>query len=156
MKKTVVRNHVAKFMLCLAVAVMALVGTSKPAQADIDFEVGTLSTHLVACETLCTSGTLTGGLSGTLDYALTTMNATPNPDVVVLHGVITVTRASGTLTGPDVTLWNLATGHFVSSTKFTSGTGSYAGATGNMFIVGTFDLAAGLGSSNYTAIIKTP
>jgi hypothetical protein len=156
MKKTVVRNHVARLILCLIVAVMALVGTSKPAQADIDFEVGTLSTHLVACETLCTSGTLTGGLSGTLDYALTTMNATPNPDVVILHGVITVTRASGTLTGPDVTLWNLSTGQFVSSTKFTSGTGSYAAATGNMFIVGTFDLAAGVGSSNYTAIIKTP
>jgi hypothetical protein len=151
-----VRNHVAKLILCLAVAVMALVGTSKPAKADIDLEVGTLSTHLVACETLCTSGTLTGGLSGTLDYALTTMNATPNPDVVVLHGVITVTREGGSLTGPDVTLWNLATGHFVSSTKFTSGTGMYAGATGNLFIVGNFNLAEGTGSSNYTAIIKTP
>jgi hypothetical protein len=155
MKNTFTRNQPAKYLFPLAMAALALVGTSKPAEADIDFEKGTLSTHLVACDTLCTTGTLTGGLAGTLDFTLTTMTATSNPDVVILMGVITVTTPDGTLTGPDVTLWNLATGQFVDNTTFNAGTGAFAGAKGDLLIIGTFDLAAGVGSSNYRAIVKT-
>jgi PPE-repeat protein len=150
----IVRNQPAKWLLPLAMAALALGGTSKPAEAHLEFETGTLSTHLVACDTLCTSGTLTGGLAGRLDFTLTTMNATPNPDVVILLGTITVTTATGTLSGPDVTLWNLSTGQFVDNTTFNAGTGSFAGAKGDLLIIGTFDLAAGVGASNYRAIVK--
>jgi hypothetical protein len=156
MKKMFVRNQPAKVLFPVAMAVLALGGTSKRAEAHIEFESGTLNTHLVACDTLCTSGTLSGGLAGTLDYTLTTMNATPNPDVVILIGTITVTTATGTLSGPDVTLWNLSTGQFVDNTTFNAGTGAFAGAKGDLLIIGNFDLAAGVGSSNYRAIIKTP
>ena len=156
MNNTMKRIRAAKFLLPVAIAALALGVTEKPAQADIDYESGTLSTHQVVCDTLCTTGTLTGGLAGTLDYTMTTMNPTLNPDVVVLIGVLSVTTASGSLSGPDVTLWNLATGQFVTNTKFTSGTGAYAGGNGDLFIIGKFDLAAGVGSSNYHAIVKTP
>jgi hypothetical protein len=156
MKKVITRNRPTKFLLPLAVAALALGGTSTPAEAGLDYETGSLSSHLVACETLCTSGTMTGGLAGTMDYTLTTMNATPNPDVVILIGTLTVTTATGTLKGPDVTLWNLSTGQFVDNTTFNSGTGAFAGAKGDLLIIGNFDLAAGTGSSTYRAIIKTP
>jgi hypothetical protein len=145
-----------KFLFPLAAAAMALGGTTKSADARIEFEMGTLTSHQVPCATLCTSGTFTGGLAGTMDWTMTTMNSTPNPDVVVLHGVLTVTTAAGTMRGPDVTLWNLATGQFVDNTLLNTGTGAFAGVKGDLLIIGAFDLAGGEGSSNYRAIIKTP
>ncbi len=155
MKKTV-RNQTAKLVLPLAMAALTLGGGSKPAEAGLDFERGSLSTHLVACDTLCTAGTLTGGITGTFQWTLATMTATANPDVVILNGTVNVTTATGTLTGPDVTLWNLATGNFVDNTTFTAGTGAFAGAKGDLLLIGSFDLAAGTGASTYRAIIKTP
>jgi hypothetical protein len=91
-----------------------------------------------------------------MDWVMTEMNATPNPDVVVLVGVLTVTTATGTMSGPDVTLWNLSTGHFIDNTTLNSGTGAYEGVKGNLLIIGAFDLAGGEGASNYHAIVKTP
>jgi hypothetical protein len=150
----IVRNLPAKWLFPVAMAALALGGTSKSADAHVEFETGTFSSHLVACDTLCTSGPVTGGLAGTIDYAMTSMNATPNPDVVILIGTITLTTATGTLSGPDVTLWNLTTGQFVDNTTFNAGTGAFAGAKGDLLLIGAFNLAAGTGFSNYRAIIK--
>jgi hypothetical protein len=150
------RNIVAKWLFPAAVAALTVGGTSKPAEARVQFETGTFSSHLVPCDTLCTTGPLTGGISGTVDYVLSTMNSTPNPDVVILIGTITVTTATGTLSGPDVTLWNLATGQFIDNTTINAGTGAYAGATGDLLLIGSFDMVAGTGFSNSRAIIKTP
>jgi hypothetical protein len=157
MKKTTVRNGPAKLLFPLAMAALALGVTSKPAEAGLDFTTGSLATHLVACDTLCTAGTLTGGrLAGTFQWTLTTMTSTANPDVVILNGTVVVTTATGTMTGPDVTLWNLATGNFVDNTTMTAGTGAFAGVKGDLLLIGAFDLAAGTGASTYRAIIKTP
>jgi hypothetical protein len=84
------------------------------------------------------------------------MESTSDPDVVKLTGVDTITTSTGTLTIPDVTFWNLATGDFLDAGYVASGTGAFAGARGTLVIQGGFDPAAGHGTSNYLAVITTP
>jgi hypothetical protein len=84
------------------------------------------------------------------------MEATNDPDVVKLVGVDTVTTASGTLSGPDYTLWNLATGDFVDVAVINQGSGAFAGAHGTLVIQGGFDPAAGQGTSHYFAVVSLP
>ncbi|MET0594349.1 MAG: hypothetical protein ABW133_16725 [Polyangiaceae bacterium] len=156
MKRSTTRKGPMKLLFPLAIAAMALGGTTKSADAHIEFEMGSLTSHQVPCATLCTTGTFTGGLAGTMDWTMIEMHATPNPDVVVLTGVLTVTTATGTMSGPDVTLWNLATGQFIDNTKLNSGSGAFAGVKGDLLIIGAFDLAGGEGASTYRAIVKTP
>lgn len=116
---------------------------------------GGFTSSQTECDTLCTGGPLTGGLAGTLAWRMDSMEATSNPDVVKLTGVDTITTANGTLTIPDITYWNLATGDFIDLGVVTSGTGAFAGAHGTLIIQGGFDPAAGQGTSNYVAIITT-
>jgi hypothetical protein len=108
------------------------------------------------CDSLCTGGPLTGGLAGTLYWHMDSMEATSDPNVVKLVGVDTVTTATGTLSGPDYTLWNLATGDFVDVALINSGTGAYAGARGTLVIQGGFDPGAGQGTSRYIAVLSLP
>jgi hypothetical protein len=117
---------------------------------------GGFTSSQTECDTLCTGGPLTGGLAGTLTWRMGTMESTSNPDVVKLTGVDTITTASGTLTIPDITIWNLATGDFVDAGLVSSGTGAFAGAHGSLVIQGEFDPAAGHGTSNYIAVLTLP
>jgi hypothetical protein len=130
------------------------------ATADAHLRVVTLSggftSSQVECDTLCTGGPLSGGLAGTLAWRMSTMEATSDPSVVKLTGVDTVTTPTGTLSIPDVTFWNLATGEFVDAGFVQSGTGAYKGAHGTLVIQGTFDPAAGHGTSNYFAVLTLP
>ncbi|MFZ5889538.1 MAG: hypothetical protein ACOY0T_00570 [Myxococcota bacterium] len=139
----------------LAVAVAVAVFSSGAARADgsPQFLFGTLTTHQVECATLCTEGTLTGGLSGTLQFTMTSMTPTSNPDVFDYRGVNVITTAQGTITGEDHGLWNVATGEFFDYTPLTGGTGTYTGLHGTLTIVGTFDLEAG-GYSQYFATLS--
>ena len=146
----------ASLVLSLGAALLTFDATSPADAHSYEFHTGKLTTHQVPCPTLCTTGPLTGGLAGTMDWTMTSMNSTPNPDVVILIGVLSVTTSDGSMSGPDVTLWNLSTGQFVDNTTFTSGTGSFAGAKGDLFLVGKFDLAGGTGASDYRAIVKKP
>ena len=108
------------------------------------------------CDTLCTGGPLTGGLAGTLSWRMDAMESTSDPDVVKLTGVDTITTSSGTLTIPDITYWNLATGDFIDFGFVSGGTGAFAGAHGTLVIQGGFDPAAGQGTSHYLAVVTTP
>jgi hypothetical protein len=117
---------------------------------------GGFTSSLVECDTMCTGGPLTGGLAGTLAWRLDVMESTSNPDVVKLVGVNTITTPTGTLSGTDYTLWNLATGEFVDFTIISSGTGAYAGVTGTLLISGSFDPVAGTGTSQYLAVLRFP
>jgi len=108
------------------------------------------------CDSLCTGGPLTGGLAGSLYWHMDSMESTSDPNVVKLVGVDTVTTATGTLSGPDYTLWNLATGDFVDVAIINQGTGAFAGAHGSLVIQGGFDPAAGHGTSNYVALLTLP
>lgn len=116
---------------------------------------GGFTSSQVECDTLCTGGPLTGGLAGSLAWRMDSMEATSDPDVVKLVGVDTVTTESGTISGPDYTLWNLATGDFVDVALLTSGTGAYAGLRGTLVIQGGFDPAAGQGTSKYVAVLTS-
>src|SRR4051812_37073365 len=117
---------------------------------------GGFTSSQVECDTLCTGGPLTGGLAGSLSWRMDTTEATSDPDVVKLVVVNTVTTATATLSGPDYTLWNLATGDFVDVAVINSGTGAFTGAHGTLVIQGGFDPAAGQGTSNYIAVLSLP
>lgn len=117
---------------------------------------GGFTSSQVECDTLCTGGPLTGGLAGSLSWRMDSMEPTSDPNVVKLVGVDTVTTATGTLSGPDYTLWNLATGDFIDVAVIGTGTGAFAGAHGSLTIQGTFDPAAGHGTSNYVAFLTLP
>jgi hypothetical protein len=129
-----------------------------PADAHVRIKTltGGFTSSQVACDTLCTGGPLTGGLAGTLAWRMDTMEPTDDPDVVKLIGVNTITTATGTLSGTDYTLWNLATGEFIDVTVISSGTGAYAGVKGTLVIQGGFDPVLGQGTSNYVAVLKLP
>ena len=116
----------------------------------------TSSQLTLGCDSLCTGGPLTGGLAGSLYWHMDSMESTSDPNVVKLVGVDTVTTATGTLSGPDYTLWNLATGDFVDVAIINHGTGAFAGAHGSLVIQGGFDPAAGHGTSNYVALLTLP
>lgn len=126
------------------------------AQPRVRTYVGGFVSSQVECDTMCTGGPLTGGLAGALSWHMDSMEATGDPNVVKLIGVDTVTTASGTMSGPDYTIWNLATGEFVDIALITSGTGAYAGAHGTLVIQGGFDPASGQGTSQYFAVVTLP
>src|SRR5689334_6030259 len=51
---------------------------------------GHLTTHQVDCDSLCTEGPITGDLTGTLDFTLDSLDATPTPNVSRYVGVNTI------------------------------------------------------------------
>ena len=113
---------------------------------------GHLTTHQVDCDSLCTQGPITGDLTGTLDFTLDSLDATPTPNVSRYVGVNTITTRYGSFSGPDYGVWNLSTGQFTDYTEITSGTGMFAHAHGTMTIVGVFDPVSGTGSSEWRVV----
>jgi hypothetical protein len=112
---------------------------------------GDLTTRQVPCESLCTEGEITGGLTGKLRFRLASQSPTDNPEVVTYTGSLTITTPEGSLSGQDFGVWNIANGECVDYTVFTSGTGALAGMRGSLMITGTFDLKSGTGRSIYLA-----
>ena len=145
-----------KTLVTMSASCVLLWAVSADAHLRFQTFTGGFTSSQVECDTLCTGGPLTGGLAGTLSWHMDTMESTSDPDVVKLTGVDTITTTTGTLAIPDVTLWNLATGDFVDLGVVSSGTGAYANAHGTLIIQGTFDPAAGHGTSNYLAALTFP
>ena len=142
-----------KSILAVLTTCVALVGAPGLAHADSPVLAGTLTTHQVECPTLCTTGVMTGGLAGRLDWVMDTMTPTDNPDVFLYTGTNTVTTASGTLAGTDHGIWNIVTGEFVDYTNFSLETGAYRKKRGSLSITGVFDPVAGQGHSNYFSVL---
>ncbi len=115
---------------------------------------GDLRTRQVDCSTLCTQGVLTGGLTGRLDFVLTSMTPTEDPAVFLYLGTNTITTSSGTLFGIDHGVWNIETGEFVDYMTFSRTTGAYSGRTGSFTISGIFDPVLGQGHSDYKAALS--
>ena len=141
-------------ILVLMTTTFVLTGTPKRAVAESPVLFGSLTTHQVACATLCTQGVMTGGLAGQLDFVMGTMTPTADPNVFLYDGTNTVTTATGTLAGTDHGVWNIATGQFVDFTVFSTKTGTYSGKNGSFTITGVFDPVLGQGHSNYVAILQ--
>ncbi len=139
----------------LAVAAALGVFSGGAARADNPPQLlwGDLTTHEVDCATLCTEGTLTGGLTGTLQFTMTSMTPTLQPDVFDYRGINVVTTAQGTLSGEDHGVWNVATGEFIDYTPLVGASGAYAGFHGTLTIIGKFDVEAG-GHSHYVATLS--
>jgi len=151
------RRTLLKWAFPLVLACLAVLGSPKSAKADNESAIaGSLSTHLVPCATLCTSGTISGSLSGSFDYTMASMTATADPNVFILTGSFVVVTLAGSVTANDTTLWDVSTGVFTDMGRFTGGSGAYSGAAGKIVIVGVFDIVAGTGQSTYTGKIETP
>ena len=136
-----------------ALVVATVLGIAPSADACIRPLVGTLTTHAVPCDTLCTEGPLEGGFTGKLEFVMDTMEETGIPNVVRYTGVNTIITSEGTISGHDVGLWNLATGEFIDYTDFESGTGKYEGMGGRFTIAGKYDPITSEGSSQYVAML---
>ncbi len=147
------RNWKAR-VLATGIAAASLFVNPQSADAHRSKLVGTLSTHQVECDSLCTAGPLTGGLAGGLEFTMDSMQETGNPDVVTYRGVNTITTEHGTLEGADFGVWNLVTGEFVDFTVFSHGTGDYEGVHGTLVIIGAFDPATGIGHSRYVSVLR--
>lgn len=148
--------HVRRSLWAMLVGVVVLLFGPSPVEAHWKKKkvlFGGLTTEQVECETMCTEGPLTGGLAGTLEWTMDSMETTDDPDVVTFVGVNTVTTDQGTLVGTDYGIWNLVTGEFVDYTIFTQGTGVYAGKRGTLLIIGYFDPVSATGASNYVSVL---
>ncbi len=149
-------KSMSRNLLGLSASCLMLWSATADAHVRVQTYTGGFTSSQVPCDTLCTGGPLTGGLAGTLSWTMASMESTSDPNVVKLIGVDTVTTATGTISGPDYTLWNLATGDFIDVALITNGTGSFTGAHGSLVIQGGFDPAAGQGTSNYVAVLTLP
>ena len=149
------KSRLKKFVT-LAASCFCLWSATADANVRVKTYTGGFTSSQVECDTLCTGGPLTGGLAGSLSWRMDSMESTSDPNVVKLVGVDTVTTATGTISGPDYTLWNLATGDFIDVALISTGTGAFAGAHGSLVIQGAFDPAAGQGTSNYVAVLTLP
>jgi hypothetical protein len=104
---------------------------------------------------LCTSGRVWGGLHGR--YVFTMHALVPNgeptvPTVQFFTGQSDITIAGGTVQGTDTGTIDLppGAGGFASLITFVGGTGTGAGASGQIRLRGELDATSGLTSGDYT------
>ena len=109
--------------------------------------------------TICTHGTLTGGLNGEFDFTATSLSPTidsATTSVLTYTGDIEITSRDGTLFCKDAGAFQSVDPGAVSSVcTIVGGTGDYTGATGYIQFVGTFTFADG-GDGEYRAVINVP
>jgi len=87
-----------------------------------------------------TAGTITRGgiLNGTTSDIFTSgFTPTPDPSTFSFTAMLTITTDMGTLTTSDVGIFDVVSGVFSEIARVTSGTGTFAGATGTLFISGS-------------------
>jgi len=107
----------------------------------------------------CTTGSLTGLLSGTYDFTMT--QATPAdasvPGIMAYSGTSLIhTRGGQLITATDTGTIDLAPdrwGNFVSLITILDGTGLFEGVRGQLALRGKVDLATGGASGNFKATL---
>jgi len=147
-------------MTAVAIAAMAVAN----AQATSPSPSGNFSSQQVtgpSCTSpvgLCTEGALTGGLKGTFTFTATTLTPsvdTPTTGVLLYTGDLMLTTKDGALLCKDAGAFKAVGDGAVSSVcAIVSGSGSLAGATGEIQFVGNFTAAGGVG--DYRATISQP
>ena len=122
----------------LAVAlVAALVGSATAAAKECKPVSGTFEATIVPCPApLCTAGTLTGDL--TASYAFTMTSAVQEGPLLSFTGVSTIVSTFGEaeLYGADTGWINFATGQFETTVNIAGGTKQYDGASGQLVATG--------------------
>jgi hypothetical protein len=100
---------------------------------------------------ICFTGTLVGGLKGTLTGTGTSVIPTPDTpttDVVLLTADVSIQTKVGDLVVKDATLLRPTSGEFSIIWTVTGGTGTYSGATGVIQVTGSF-VPGGTGTATY-------
>lgn len=107
----------------------------------------------------CTAGRVWGGVQGNYSFAMTSLapsGAVPSIFFFTGQSVITV-KNDDQLLGTDTGSLDLGPeGGFASLITFTGGTGSMAGATGQIRLRGQLDQAEGTTSGDYFGTLCTP
>jgi len=140
---------------CLATAAFAD-QTCKPV-------VGHFEAHVVpppdCTAPFCTAGRVWGGIQGSYSFAMTSLQPSGAvPSIMFFTGQSVVAVKSGdVLNGTDTGSLDLGPeGGFASLITFTGGTGSMAGATGQIRLRGHLDQAEGTTSGDYFGTLCTP
>ena len=149
------------FALAVAAAALTLYGTQALGSSGAQPAHGHLGSHAVTgpdCTSpvgLCTAGQLEGTVAG--DFAFTAESLTPSdtPGVFFYTGHIVVHTNQGDVTCQDAGAYSFAdaSGPVVDLCTIVSGTGDWAGTTGNIRIHGVFTLSGG-GDSRYEGLIS--
>ena len=88
----------------------------------------------------CAGGTIVGnhGLRGTTFFSAVSFDPIPSDSLgrLAVPGTSTFTTDDGTLTINDVSVFDVARGTFAGVGRIVSGTGRFAGATGDIFTTG--------------------
>lgn len=111
---------------------------------------------------LCTHGTLEGDLQGGYDFDVDSIVPSPTPDEpdrLEMTGRSRITLDGGEMSSDDVAYLTpnpLGPSSFHDVIDIVSGTGAYAGATGQLAVQGTLDLITQQGSGTYDGQICLP
>ncbi len=149
-------------LLVLAAGLVALtlygtqaLGSSGDQQAHGHLVSHAVTTGCTSAVGLCTAGHLEGTIEG--DFAFTADSLTPSdtPGVFFYTGHIVVHTSKGDVTCQDAGAYSFAdpSGPVVDLCTVLSGTGDWAGTTGNLRIHGVFTFADG-GDSHYEGLIS--
>jgi len=111
---------------------------------------------------LCTEGTMTGGIQGDFDFTATNLIPSGEPTIpwVAFYTgqFILQTKDGDLLFGTDSGAFDTdpaGNGNLAELFTITGGTGDLEGASGRLVIFGTFNLATGIGDSDYKGEICT-
>jgi hypothetical protein len=107
----------------------------------------------------CSAGRVWGGIQGTYNFAMTSsVNSGAVPSIFFFTGQSEITTKSGDLLfGTDTGSLDFGPNEgFASLITFTGGSGSMAGASGQIKLRGTLDLIAGTTSGDYIGTLCTP
>ncbi len=162
-----IKSWWAKFAVLVVCVVIAALTTSSAAIAGPNCRKvnGKFSLQPVtgpACTSsvgICASGSYKGDLAGTSTFTGTSLIQTvdtPTTSVVLLTGDTLIQAKGGNLLTKDaIVLKTTGAGNFAEIDTVISGTGEWAGATGQISALGTFTTANG-GEGDYSGEICTP
>jgi len=126
-----------RFVLAV-VLVTSLVWSSAAAAKECKPVSGTFEATTVACAApFCTAGSLTGGLTASYFFAIS--SASQEGPILSFTGASTITQTFGgaELYGADSGWIDFATGTFETTVNIVGGTKQYDGATGQLVATGT-------------------
>lgn len=137
------RNNRSKVLTISAlIAIFATASTAQGKCTSLD-AVRRDSLFTVDCTSpvgFCASGTINGkhGLRGTSSFSALSFDPIPGDPSgrLAVPGISTYATDSGTLTISDVSVFDVERGTFAGVGRITQGTGSFAGATGDIFTLG--------------------
>jgi hypothetical protein len=152
-----------KCLVAFSAVVASCLATAAFADQTCKPVVGHFEAHVVpppeCAAPFCTAGRVWGGVQGNYTFSMTSLvpsGAVPSIMFFTGQSVIT-TKNDDVVFGTDTGSLDLGPeGGFASLITFTGGTGSMAGATGQIRLRGQLDQAEGTTSGDYFGTLCTP